>query len=256
MTMKKIIFSGFALLCLVSIGNAQSTFYNVTAGNGNGLRFWNSDQFKIHMGNTSEYKFGPVTDYSIKSNMSTEAGRGWTWGAGGAVPIAGLSNTGNFTIAGAFNSSSLSVNNNATGDWGYALSINVNRDLTKAFTVNSTTGGTLFAIWGNGIVNTKKIYAEEIAVQANTSNIFWPDYVFKSDYKLNSLAHVENFIAKNHHLPDVPSEAEIKSCGINVGEMNAILLRKIEELTLYTIQLEKRSAALEKSVIELQNSKN
>ncbi|MEQ9414176.1 MAG: hypothetical protein RIF39_10115, partial [Cyclobacteriaceae bacterium] len=47
---------------------AQQTYYGVTAGNGYGVRFWNSDWYKIHMGNAAEYKYGPVTDYSIKSN--------------------------------------------------------------------------------------------------------------------------------------------------------------------------------------------
>lgn len=73
----------------------------------------------------------------------------------------------------------------------------------------------------------------------------WPDYVFKSDYKLMSLSEVEQYIKKTSHLPNVPSEEEIKKDGVDVGEMNKILLHKIEEMTLYMIELEKKVKALE-----------
>ena len=66
----------------------QETMYSVAPGNGNGLRFWNSNYYKIHMGNTSEYKYGPVTGYSIKMNMRDEVGWGWSWGLDGVAPIA------------------------------------------------------------------------------------------------------------------------------------------------------------------------
>ncbi len=78
------------------------TYANVLAGNGYGIRFWQSDFYKIHMGNGGEYNYGPVTDYSIKMNMNNTAGRGWTWGIAGATPIAGLNNVGNFQINGDF----------------------------------------------------------------------------------------------------------------------------------------------------------
>ena len=64
----------------------QQNYYDVTAGNGYGIRFWQSDDYKIHMGNTSEYIYGPVTDYSIKMNSNPTPGRGWTWGLNGATP--------------------------------------------------------------------------------------------------------------------------------------------------------------------------
>jgi hypothetical protein len=76
----------------------------------------------------------------------------------------------------------------------------------------------------------------------------WPDYVFSRNYKLPSLSEVEQFITENQHLPNVPSAAEVKENGIELGEMNAILLQKVEELTLYII-------ALQKQVDELKNGK-
>ena len=81
---------------------AQQSFYDVNAGNGNGIRFWRDDSYKIHMGSASEYQYGPVTDYSIKMNMSNHSGRGWTWGVVGLTPVAALNNVGNMQIAGSF----------------------------------------------------------------------------------------------------------------------------------------------------------
>jgi hypothetical protein len=67
----------------------------------------------------------------------------------------------------------------------------------------------------------------------------WADYVFEPDYHLPSLYEVEQYIAANKHLPDVPSAAEVAKEGVDVGEMNKILLQKIEEQTLYLIELKK-----------------
>ncbi len=75
-------------------------FADILAGDGNGVRFWQSDSYKIHMGNGAEYHYGPVTDYSIKMNMSNTTGRGWTWGVTGVTPVAGLNKDGHFQIAG------------------------------------------------------------------------------------------------------------------------------------------------------------
>jgi len=85
------------------------------------------------------------------------------------------------------------------------------------------------------------------AVRVQNGSPCWPDFVFSKDYKLLSLDKVEQFITENHHLPNVPSAAEVAANGIELGEMNAILLQKVEELTLYIIQMEKRLVELEKN---------
>lgn len=72
----------------------------------------------------------------------------------------------------------------------------------------------------------------------------WADYVFADDYQLNSLEEVEEFIEKNNHLPNVPSETEVLENGFDLAEMDAILLQKIEELTLYMIALKKENEEL------------
>jgi hypothetical protein len=67
----------------------------------------------------------------------------------------------------------------------------------------------------------------------------WPDYVFNNQYKLRGLNEVEDFIKKNNHLPGIPSAKEVESNGVNVGEMQKLQMEKIEELTLYIIELKK-----------------
>ena len=73
----------------------------------------------------------------------------------------------------------------------------------------------------------------------------WSDFVFNNDYKLIDLEDVEIFISKNNRLPDIPSKTEVVENGINLGEMDAKLLQKIEELTLYMIDMNQRMKSVE-----------
>jgi hypothetical protein len=90
--------------------------------------------------------------------------------------------------------------------------------------------------------------AREVKVQANAG---WCDYVFEESYELKDLSELETYIAENKHLPDVPSATEINTNGIEVSEMMAIMIKKIEELTLYTIQQEKELSQMRKEILEL-----
>jgi hypothetical protein len=96
-----------------------------------------------------------------------------------------------------------------------------------------------------------KIVAKEIEVVLEG----WPDFVFEENYNLKSIAELENFIKTYKHLPDVPSETAVKENGVNLGNMDSILLQKIEELTLYVIELEKKNKELTKRVSSLENTK-
>ncbi len=80
-----------------------------------------------------------------------------------------------------------------------------------------------------------KVVAKEIFVTIDN----WADFVFDENYELPTIEYLENFIKENGHLPDIPKEEEIIKNGVNLGEMQAKLLQKIEELTLYIIQLKK-----------------
>ena len=84
----------------------------------------------------------------------------------------------------------------------------------------------------------------------------FPDYVFKPQYKLPSLKDVESFVKENSHLPEVPSEAEVKKNGLELGEMSVILLKKVEELTLYMIEKDKQIEKANQKIEELSIEKN
>lgn len=80
-----------------------------------------------------------------------------------------------------------------------------------------------------------KIGAREINVLTGP----WPDYVFEQNYSLPTLAELEAYIKVNKHLPEVPSASVVEENGVNLGEMNMLLLKKVEELTLYVIEQNK-----------------
>ncbi len=98
-----------------------------------------------------------------------------------------------------------------------------------------------------------KIGAREVNVTATNP---FPDYVFENTYKLRSLAEVEKYVQQNRHLPEIPSAAEVEKNGINLGEMDALLLKKIEELTLYVIEQNKQLQELKTKNQALQSEVN
>ncbi len=88
------------------------------------------------------------------------------------------------------------------------------------------------------------IYSREVKVEVAAGT--GPDYVFEPDYDLRSLEETAAYIKSNKHLPEIPSAKEMEANGIQLGEMNMLLLKKIEELTLHTIEQQK--------LIEAQNT--
>ena len=89
------------------------------------------------------------------------------------------------------------------------------------------------------------IVAEKMVIKTQTN---WPDYVFKSSYILPSLSSVETFIKKYNHLPDMASAQEVEDEGLDLAQSQKALLKKVEELTLYLIEQEKKIERLEKAV--------
>ena len=94
-----------------------------------------------------------------------------------------------------------------------------------------------------------KIISEESTVMNSTS---WPDYVFEDTYRLTPLDELEKQIQKQKHLPNIPSAAEIDKKGIELGDMTRRLLEKVEELTLYIIELKKENKALEERLEKIE----
>jgi hypothetical protein len=133
--------------------------------------------------------------------------------------------------------------NNYGGYWNNALTFNVVKSNTYStlcevlrITSNENVGiGTTAPsekLTVNGNIKGKKLIISQVG---------WSDYVFHRNYKLRPIAEVEKFIKTNQHLPDVPSAKEVASKGISVGDTQALLLKKIEELTLYIIELKKEN---------------
>lgn len=142
----------------------------------------------------------------------------------------------NFSKFSVYGSGKTNIGENAYGANSAQLNINVSSATAYAFDVyNTSTGATEFRVKNNGFA-----YAREINVMLGN----FPDYVFKKDYPLMPLEHLELFIQKNHHLPNVPTAAEIEQNGGNLGELSRIQMEKIEELTLYVIGLKKEVEAL------------
>lgn len=90
------------------------------------------------------------------------------------------------------------------------------------------------------------IHSKEVKIDLDMAA---PDYVFAHDYKLKTLKEVESYILKNNHLPEIPSAAEFEKNGLLVAEMNMNLLKKVEELTLYIIELNKKMEIQQKENI-------
>lgn len=112
-----------------------------------------------------------------------------------------------------------------------------NTGKTRIGTPSLTTPGTYKLYVETGILTEKIVVAV-----ANSVN--WADYVFDTDYKLMPLTEVASFVQKHHHLPNVPAATDVVKNGLDLGMMDAKLLEKIEELTLYLIEQNKQNAAL------------
>lgn len=121
-------------------------------------------------------------------------------------------------------------------------SVNNSEILVKGKIGIGTTSIGSYKLAVNGSIRSK-----EVKVEAN-----WSDFVFYDNYQLRTLEEVEEHINENGHLPEIPSEAEVTENGINLGEMNAKLLQKIEELTLYLIEQNKENHEQQKLIEELQ----
>lgn len=119
----------------------------------------------------------------------------------------------------------------------YGLSVITSALTDNAIQVMGTSGmDRNFAVKANGEVFARKYTTTLASI---------PDYVFLPDYKLLSFGELRSYVQLNRHLPNVPSAIEYEQNGVDLGEMNRLLLEKVEELTLYILQLEERVNTLE-----------
>ncbi len=237
-------------------------------------------------GHNNIWRFGNATEYGIAYYQGT----GYPWGTDAIgfhlgdrnSPKFFVQNNGNATLAGSLTGQSATFSGDATsnsvnltcvgggiinnqtanlflqkpigagfifrdGAPGYAEHMRLDQNGNLCIGTTNPQGYKL-AVAGNVIAESVKV-----ALQGN-----WPDYVFKPGNKLLSLQEVESYVQQNNHLPEMPSEEEVRKEGIDLGQMDAKLLKKIEELTLYMIDFKKevdvlkqKNQTLEKEVAQL-----
>lgn len=218
---------------------------NVYSGYKSGYNSFSSAG-NVYVGNLSGY--GYVGTYSSGSNnvlIGNQTGRNVTMASNTTCigAFAGYNGSGNNNVfigcyAG-FNertSNRLYINNSSTtiplifGKFKNTQG-SIQEENQVGINTNNIPSGFTFAVGGKAI-------CEEVKVAMRINGI-WPDYVFNNEYRLPSLKEVEKHIKENGHLKNIPSAAEVSENGLFLGEMNAKLLQKIEELTLYAIQQQK-----------------
>ncbi len=126
----------------------------------------------------------------------------------------------------------------------------LNENGEDIYRINGNVGIGTINTYGYKLAVNGKIITEELMVKHPVN---WPDYVFKKGYELKGLKELEEFITNEHHLPEIPTEQEVAENGIAVGQMNGLLLKKIEELTLYIIEQQKQMDKMENRLSELED---
>jgi hypothetical protein len=158
-------------------------------------------EHNLHVNGNEILSTGTQSGFKFRNRNSTSSAEDWVWYADQNIARLWQANRGDLLVVTPAGNVGMGT---ATPDPAYKLSV-------------------------NGSIRAKSI-------RVNTG---WADYVFNKAYRLKPLAEVETFIQHHQHLPDVPSAAEVEQNGVNLGEMEAVLLRKIEELTLYVIEQDK-----------------
>ncbi|WHF51867.1 hypothetical protein QGN23_00985 [Chryseobacterium gotjawalense] len=234
------------------------TYGKIAIDKGSGLF---SQSFDIAPSESSQNINWDFDDFTVSSGLTVRFRiYGWQASAG-----TGTLRLNHVTLSGAVTLQ----NGVGTGNSPFTASggnVGLDKIPTQKLDINGnirTSGKLLVGDIGDGAVNILSDYSLAVnggalftsaTVKLNSN---WPDYVFKNNYQLISLEEVEKHIIEKGHLPDIPSAKEVKISGINLGEMNVKLLTKIEELTLYSIEqnkkIKKQSEQIEKLEKSLQN---
>ena len=213
--------------------SSSLNFFNVNrvdGGSNNSLylisnNYSGNDGVVVTRNPRSTLQTDPIFTIKQSDTIVLDALKNGRVGIGTSSPSAQLHTTGSVRFAGLTNDSTQTriVVSDVNGNLSYrsASSLAAADVLRSSLAVNGT------------------IRAKELKL----SQEGWPDYVFDSTYMLSPLKEVESYIRKNRHLPGIPSADEVAKDGLSVGENQAALTKKIEELTLYTIALEKKLAA-------------
>jgi len=142
--------------------------------------------------------------------------------------------------------------NSVSGDPGAGYEVMFEQVIQDNQYVMGNTGIGTTDIQGYKLAVAGPMIAESVRVKLQNT---WPDYVFDPEHQLLSLSQLETYVSKNKHLPDVPSADQVAKDGIDLADMNGKLLKKIEELTLYIIQLKNDSDRQQTEIESLKNYK-
>lgn len=180
----------------------------------------------------------PAFGVTIKANFPTGAS-GWARG----FKISNQDNSQSFIMLGTYGSYA-----NGISSENYSYIGRIYSDPYMTFLpsgnvgVDTTNPQAKLAVNGN-------ILAKEVKVK---TNIAVPDYVFEPDYELPPLDEIEAYVKAHKHLPEIPSAADIKRDGLDLAEMNLLLLKKVEELTLHLIEKTKKQEQQDERIERLE----
>lgn len=214
---------------------------------GYGLRFWvngtsddlpasSNSPLRITNGGNVGLGVDPVVGLDVNNHVGIRSGYGLYFGHSG-------NSIGNWTTRQYSNGSRhiLNARSFLFNDEGYGTSWQVIIDEQGNLGIGTIAPTEKLSV--NGNIRAKKL----IVTQQN-----WSDYVFYKGYKLRTLKEVEKYIQQHQHLPEMPSAKEVQAKGISVGDTQALLLKKIEELTLYIITQNKTIDKLTQRVAHLE----
>lgn len=209
-----------------NIGIGVGALGQITTGTGNVAIGFSAGAYNVTGSNNLFLGADAGTAYgSVSNKLIVQT-------TGGTTPL----------IYGEFDNKNLKFHIGATGK----VVIGDDLSLTSSSGSNSTPTGYKLYVQGG-------LITEKIKVALASSATDWSDYVFEPDYKLMPLEKVEDFLKKNKHLPNVPSAEEMVAGGLDVAKSDAKLLEKIEELTLYLIDLNKQVKLLQEENKVLKN---
>jgi hypothetical protein len=232
--------TSFPYANLFAFGNNNGPFLNVSSGNvGLALFKGGTTRLKLFINYSSENlglggNSNPATNVHINSAVSGDTLKITNSTTGhNASDGLDIRTTGNAASIVNRENSTLSFGTNNTSRMSIAADGKI--------TIGSTTTPGTYKLYVESGILTEKV---KVALKSGAN---WADYVFSPDYTLRPLNEVAEYIQTHRHLPGVPSADEVVAEGLDLGAMDAKLLEKIEELTLYMIQLQQRVAELEKA---------
>jgi hypothetical protein len=194
----------------------------------------------IIQGNTGARSAGTGAQLEFAIPANTDGTN--VWGQGRIITVAGTA-TGSNATGKMIIGTRRSFNKLGTGNqWYYGDDLVI--DGAGNIGIGTLTPREALSVNGN-------IRSKQIKVEITN----WPDYVFKQDYQLLSLADLKTYIDQNRHLPDMPPEEQIVKDGLNLGEMNKLLVKKMEEMTLYMIEAKEEINELKKQVQDLKSQR-